>query len=99
MGSMLPMGSPCEAGAPRVQDLEEGAVDGDCEGALEKGAAPGPCHQDRIANSFKTVAKWPPRNPMWLRAIGTKRRLEEDLMGHVDRASAPNLTDSTLRMA
>ena len=44
---MLPLGSPREAGAPRVQDLEEGAADGECKGALEKGAAPGPCHQDR----------------------------------------------------
>jgi hypothetical protein len=44
---MLPLGSPCEAGAPRVQDLAEGAVDGECERNLEKGAAPGPCHKDR----------------------------------------------------
>ena len=47
LDNMLPLGSPCEARAPRVQDLEEGAIDGECEGAPEKGAAPGPCHHDR----------------------------------------------------
>ena len=47
MGCMLPLDSPYQAGAPRVKDLEEGAIDGECKGTLEKGAAPGPCHKDR----------------------------------------------------
>ena len=39
MGRMLPLGSPCEAGAPSVEDLVEGSVNGEGEGALEEGAS------------------------------------------------------------
>ena len=39
LGRMLPLSSPSEAGAPSVEDLVEGAVNGEGKGALEKGAS------------------------------------------------------------
>ncbi len=47
LSGMLPLNSPSEAGASRVQDFEEGAVDGECKGALEKSASAGSCHHNR----------------------------------------------------
>ena len=59
-----------------------------------------PGRVDRIvANSFRTVSKWPPRKPRWFRANETMRRVEEDYMGPVDRVSALKLMDAALRMA
>ena len=37
---MFPLGSPSEAGAPCVQDLEERAVDGESEGGPGEGHSP-----------------------------------------------------------
>ena len=44
---MFPLGGPGEAGAPSVEDLVEGSVNGEGEGALEEGATAWPSDQDR----------------------------------------------------
>ncbi len=44
---MLPLGSPSEAGTQSIEDLVEGAVNGEGEGALEEGASAWPGDQDR----------------------------------------------------
>ncbi len=47
LGCMLPLSSPGEAGPPSVQDLVEGASEGEGEGAMEEGASARPGDQDR----------------------------------------------------
>ncbi len=40
MGGVLPLGSPGQSGTPSVEDLVEGTIDGEGEGALEEHASP-----------------------------------------------------------
>ena len=47
LGRMLPLGSQGEAGAPSIEDLVEGAVNGEGEEALEEGAFTWHGDQDR----------------------------------------------------
>ncbi len=47
LGRMLPLSSLGEAGAPSVEDLVEGSVNREGEGALEKGSATWPGDPDR----------------------------------------------------
>ncbi len=43
---MLPLGCPSETGSPRVENLMEGAFEGEGEGTLKEGAASRPCYHD-----------------------------------------------------
>ena len=47
LGRVFPLGSRDEAGAPSIENLVEGAVNGEGEGALEEGASAWPSDQDR----------------------------------------------------
>ena len=47
LGRKLPLGSPCETGAPSIKDLVEDAVNGEGEGVVEEGASAWPGDQDR----------------------------------------------------
>ncbi len=77
LSRMLPLSRLGEVGSPSVEDLVEGAVEGEGEGALRREHPPGLVTRI-VSNSFNMDWKWPPRSPIWLRARGIKRRVAED---------------------